>query len=446
MATVKEIEKNKVQIEFEISKELFDASVNKAYQKNKNKLQVPGFRKGHAPKAVLEKYYGEGLFFEDAFEEAFPDAYQAAVKELDLFVVSRPENVDIVSAEKDKPMVVTAQVYVKPEVELGDYKNVQVEYEDIPLSDEAIEKEIQSAREANARFEDVARSAALGDRVIIDYSGSVNGKKFEGGTAEGQPLDLGSGMFIPGFEDQLVGMNAGESKDIEVTFPEDYRETSLAGKPAIFAVTVNAVKEKIVPEANDDFAQDVSEFDTFEEYKADLTEKLKKKNEEQNRMRLESAIIEAIVKDCKVDIPVAMVENQIDSEIQEMTYNLAYQGMSMDQYLDYAGQTMEGLRAVLKNSAERRVKTQLVLEAIKNTEDIKATQEDMDAIFSEFAEAQKKNIEDLKKELDADSMEYIENRAAFEALGRYLISIAKVVAPQKAKETPETTQTEEKAE
>ena len=200
MATVKEIEKNKVQIEFEISPELLEASMNKAYQKNKGKFQVPGFRKGHAPKAVLEKYYGSNLFFEDAFEDAFPDAYQAAVKEQDLFVVSRPENVDIVSMEEGKPMVVTAQVYIKPEVELCDYQGVEVEYEDIPLSDEAVDKEIDEAREQNARFEDVEREAALGDRVILDYSGSVNGKKFDGGTAEGQPLDLGSGMFIPGFE------------------------------------------------------------------------------------------------------------------------------------------------------------------------------------------------------------------------------------------------------
>jgi trigger factor len=443
MATVKEIEKNKVQVEFEISKELFDASVTKVYQKNKGKFQVPGFRKGHAPRAVLEKYYGEGLFFEDAFEEAFPDAYQAAVKELDLFVVSRPENVDIVSAEADKPMVVTAQVYVKPEVELCDYKGVEVEYEEIPLSEEAIEQEIQSARESNARFEDVEREAALGDRVIIDYSGSVNGKKFEGGTAEGQPLDLGSGMFIPGFEEQLVGTKTGEAKNVEVTFPEDYREKTLAGKPAVFEVKVNAVKEKVVPEANDDFAQDVSEFDTFEEYKADVVEKLQKKNADQNRMRLESAIIEAIVKDCKVDIPVSMVETQIDNEIQEMAYNLAYQGMSMEQYLEYAGQTMEGLRGVLKNSSERRVKTQLVLEAIKNAENIKASEEDLNVIFGEFAEAQKKDVEDLKKELDADSMEYIENRAAFEALGRYLISIAKVVAPAKAEEAPKAAEEEQ---
>ncbi len=445
MATVKEIEKNKVQIEFEISPELLEASMNKAYQKNKGKFQVPGFRKGHAPKAVLEKYYGSNLFFEDAFEDAFPDAYQAAVKEQDLFVVSRPENVDIVSMEEGKPMVVTAQVYIKPEVELCDYQGVEVEYEDIPLSDEAVDKEIDEAREQNARFEDVEREAALGDRVILDYSGSVNGKKFDGGTAEGQPLDLGSGMFIPGFEEQLVGMKAGEAKDIEVTFPADYRETSLAGKPAVFAVKIDAVKQKIVPEANDEFAQDVSEFDTFDEYKADVKEKLQKKNEEQNKMRLESAIIEAIVKDCKVDIPAPMVETQIDNEIQEMAYNLAYQGMSMEQYLQYAGQTMEGLRGVLKNSCERRVKTQLVLEAIKNKENIKATDEDLNAIFGEFAEAQNKDVEDLKKELDADSLEYIENRAAFDALGRYLISIAKVKAPEK-KEEPALAEEAEKAE
>ena len=435
MATVKVIEKNKVQVEFEISAELFSACENKAYQKNKGKLQVPGFRKGHAPKAVLEKHYGEGLFFEEAFEEAFPEAYMAAVKELDLFVVSRPENVDIVSAKAGEAMVVTAQVYVKPEVELCDYAaGVEVEYEEIALTDEAVENDVKAALEANARYEDVERAAAMGDRVIIDYSGTVDGVKFDGGTAEAQPLDLGSNMFIPGFEDGVVGMNVGETKDIEVTFPAEYHEASLAGKAAVFAVTVNAIKEKIVPEANDEFAQDVSEFDTFEEYKADLKEKLQKRNEEQNTMRLQSAIIEKIVSECKVEIPASMVETQIDQELNEMAYNLMYQGMTMEQYFQFTGQTEASLREMLKNSSERRVKTQLVLDAIKEKEAIKATDEDLNEVFGEFAEAQKKSIEDLKKELDADSMEYIENRAAFSALGRYLVSIAKVVAPAKAEE------------
>ena len=443
MATFKEIGKNKVQIDFEIEREKFNESMNKSYLKNRGRYQVPGFRKGKAPRTVLEKYYGEGLFLEDAFDDAFPEAYQNAVKELDLFVVSRPENVDIVSMEEGENLKITAEVYIKPEVELGSYKDIEVEYEDIPLAEDAITREIDAARESNARFESVERAVENGDRVILDYSGSVDGKKFEGGTAEAQTLDIGSNTFIPGFEEQLVGMKKDEQKDIEVTFPEEYHEKSLAGKPAVFAIKINDVKEKIVPEADDDFAQDVSEFDTFEEYRKDVEEKLIKQNAEQNKMRLESAIIEKIVADSNVDIPAPMVETQIDNEIQEMSYNLAYQGITMDDYLKYVGQTMDGLRNSVRNAAEHRVKTQLVLDAIKDKEQIKAGEEELNDLFKEFADAQKKTVEEIKKDLDADSMEYIENRAAFDALGNYLIKNAKTVAPKKEEEKKEEEASEE---
>ncbi|MBR3296118.1 MAG: trigger factor [Clostridia bacterium] len=443
MATFKEIGKNKVQIDFEIEREKFNESMNKSYLKNRGRYQVPGFRKGKAPRTVLEKYYGEGLFLEDAFDDAFPEAYQNAVKELDLFVVSRPENVDIVSMEEGENLKITAEVYIKPEVELGSYKDIEVEYEDIPLAEDAITREIDAARESNARFESVERAVENGDRVILDYSGSVDGKKFEGGTAEAQTLDIGSNTFIPGFEEQLVGMKKDEQKDIEVTFPEEYHEKSLAGKPAVFAIKINDVKEKIIPEADDDFAQDVSEFDTFEEYRKDVEEKLIKQNAEQNKMRLESAIIEKIVADSNVDIPAPMVETQIDNEIQEMSYNLAYQGITMDDYLKYVGQTMDGLRNSVRNAAEHRVKTQLVLDAIKDKEQIKAGEEELNDLFKEFADAQKKTVEEIKKDLDADSMEYIENRAAFDALGNYLIKNAKTVAPKKEEEKKEEEASEE---
>ena len=443
MATFKEIGKNKVQIDFEIEREKFNESMNKSYLKNRGRYQVPGFRKGKAPRTVLEKYYGEGLFLEDAFDDAFPEAYQNAVKELDLFVVSRPENVDIVSMEEGENLKITAEVYIKPEVELGSYKDIEVEYEDIPLAEDAITREIDAARESNARFESVERAVENGDRVILDYSGSVDGKKFEGGTAEAQTLDIGSNTVIPGFEEQLVGMKKDEQKDIEVTFPEEYHEKSLAGKPAVFAIKINDVKEKIIPEADDDFAQDVSEFDTFEEYRKDVEEKLIKQNAEQNKMRLESAIIEKIVADSNVDIPAPMVETQIDNEIQEMSYNLAYQGITMDDYLKYVGQTMDGLRNSVRNAAEHRVKTQLVLDAIKDKEQIKAGEEELNDLFKEFADAQKKTVEEIKKDLDADSMEYIENRAAFDALGNYLIKNAKTVAPKKEEEKKEEEASEE---
>ena len=434
MATFKEIDKNKVQIEFELDREKFNEALNSAYLKNRGKYQVPGFRKGKAPKAVLERYYGEGLFFEDAFDEAFPDAYQEVVKELELDVVSRPENVDLVSMEEGENIKLTAEVYIRPEVELGAYKDIEVEFADVPLSEDAVENEIWAARENNARFESVDREIQEGDRVILDYSGSVDGVKFEGGTAEAQTLDIGSRTFIEGFEDQLIGMKKDEEGTINVTFPEQYHEESLAGKPAVFEVKINDIKEKILPEEDDDFAQDVSEFDTFEEYKADVAEKLKKQNEDQNKMRLESAIIEKIVADSEVEIPAPMVETQIDNELYEMEYNLAYQGISMDDYLKYVGQTRDDLRETVRDMAERRVKTQLVLDAITKKENIEATEEDLDGIFKEFADEQNKTIEEIKNQIDDDTMEYVKSRAGFDALSRFLIENTTTVAPKEEEE------------
>lgn len=252
------------------------------------------------------------MFFEDTFEIAFPDAYSAALDEKDVFAVSRPENVDIISMEEGKPMVVKAELYVKPEVELGDYRNVSIEFEGKKVLAKDVKAEVEKVIEQNARFEEVERPAKNGDKVVLDYSGSVDGKKFDGGTAEGQTLDLGSGAFIPGFEEQLVGMRAGEEKDIHVTFPEQYHAKELAGKPAVFSVKLVSVKEKQLPKADDEFAQDVSEFDTFEEYQADLKEKLKKRVEAQNKRELENAILEKIVEQSSVDIPACMIDTQID--------------------------------------------------------------------------------------------------------------------------------------
>ncbi|MGI6663955.1 MAG: trigger factor [Christensenellaceae bacterium] len=430
MASVKELGNNKVKVEFEISQDALKEATEKAFQKSRGKYAVPGFRKGKAPRAVIERYYGEGLFFEEAFDLAFPDSYRAAIDELDLFVVSQPEMLEIISMEQNEPIRLSIEVYVKPEVELGKYKGEEVVFAPEKLAKDAVAMEIDSVLERNARYVDVERAAKDGDRVILDYSGSVDGIKFDGGTAEGQTLDLGSGMFIPGFEEQVVGMNVGDEKKITVTFPEEYHEPSLAGKEAIFEVKLGAIKEKELPEANDEFAQDVSEFDTFEEYKADLQKKLEEQNETQNKNRLESAVVETIVADSKVEIPEAMVESQIDNQLQEMTYSLMYQGMSMEQYLQYTGMSMEDMRAQLKEPSETRVKTQLVLEAIKEKEGIKASEEELDKTLEEYATMQNKTLEEYKKEVKPEEMEYLQNRSDFEALGNYLVAQAKVVAPK----------------
>lgn len=446
MANVKELEKNKIELEFEISQDLLKQASLKAYNKNKGKINVPGFRKGHAPKAVIEQFYGKNVFFEDAFEIAFPDAYGAALEEKEIFAVSRPENVDIISMEEGKPMVVKAELYVKPEVELGDYKNVAVEFEGKKVLAKDVKAEVEKVIEQNARFEEVDRAAKNGDKVVLDYSGSVDGVKFEGGTAEGQTLDLGSGTFIPGFEEQVVGLKAGEEKEIEVTFPEQYHAKELAGKPAVFAIKLVSVKEKQLPKADDEFAQDISEFDTFEEYQADLKEKLKKRVEDQNKRELENVILGKIVEESKVDIPACMIDNQIDSQIQEMSYSLMYQGLNMQQYLEYTGLTMDKMREQARPGAESAVKAQLVLEAIKNQEQIKADEQAVDKSIASFAEMQNKTFEDFKKEIKPEELEYITERADYDALIEFLVKNAKVTKPAKKAAAKKEEKAEEKTE
>ena len=298
--------------------------------------------------------------------------------------------------------------------------------------------------EQNARFEEVDRPAKNGDKVVLDYSGSVDGVKFEGGTAEGQTLDLGSGTFIPGFEEQVVGLKAGEEKEIEVTFPEQYHAKELAGKPAVFAIKLVSVKEKQLPKADDEFAQDISEFDTFEEYQADLKEKLKKRVEDQNKRELENVILGKIVEESKVDIPACMIDNQIDSQIQEMSYSLMYQGLNMQQYLEYTGLTMDKMREQARPGAESTVKAQLVLEAIKNQEQIKADEQAVDKSIASFAEMQNKTFEDFKKEIKPEELEYITERADYDALIEFLVKNAKVTKPAKKTAAKKSEKAEEK--
>lgn len=423
MATVKELEKNKVQIEFEIAPEAFSEARQKAYQKNKGKFTVPGFRKGHAPKSVIEKFYGEGIFFEDAFDIAFPDAYEKAVEELNLLPVSRPENVDIASFE---PLTIKADLYVKPEVTLGTYKGVEATFTERVVTEEDVQKELERLREQNARFVDVERAAAMGDKVVLDYSGSVDGEKFEGGTAEAQQLDLGSGMFIPGFEEQIVGMKAGDEKNIEVTFPEEYHAENLAGKPAVFEIKLGAVKEKQLPELDDDFAQDVSEFDTLEEYKADLRAKQEERCAQENKYAKEDAVVKAIVDAAQVDIPQCMVDTQIDRQMQELQYSLLYQGLNLEQYYQYTGTTPEAMREQYAPIALDRVKSQLVLQAVMEAEKCEPTDEEIDALIEQSAKNAGKELEEYKQGMKADQVEYIKERAAYDKLISMLVDAAKI--------------------
>ena len=423
MSKIKELEKNKLQVEFEISADAISKAKVEAYNKNKGKYMVPGFRKGHAPKGMIEKYYGEGVFFEDAFEIAFPDANSAALSENEISAVSRPENVDILSFE---PLTVTAEVWTKPEVKLGEYKNLEVEIPAFEVTDEAVDKAIDEVRQKNASYVNVERAAENGDIVIIDYSGAVDGVKFEGGTAESQQLELGSNTFIPGFEDQVVGMKAEETKDINVTFPEQYHAKDLAGKDAVFTVTVHEVKEKQLPELDDEFAVDVSEFDTFDEYKADVKAKMIDEHAEIDKRNIENAVIKAAADNAEIDIPQCMIEQQIDYKLQETEYSLMYQGIDMNTYLNYIGTTVDKLREDFRASAQDTVRSQLTLEAIMKAENVEVDASDIDKQIKERAEQQKKTVEEVKADMSDDMLEYIKDRVRFDKVVDILTSSAKV--------------------
>ena len=356
---------------------------------------------------MVEKYYGAGVFFDDAFNEVFPEFYEAAVKEHSLEPVSRPD-VDIKDILDDKSIVLTVTVDLKPEVVLGKYKGIKIKKNEYNVSDEDIEREVQTARERAGRMISVEdRPVKEGDSIKLDYSGSVDGVKFPGGTAENQTLVIGSGSFIPGFEEQLIGMNIGEEKDINVKFPDDYHAEDLKGKDAVFTVKVNAIEEKQLPEADDEFAKDVSEFDTLEEYKADIAKRLKEQNDRRAQNEYENALLDKICEEAQVDIPDSMIERQIDYHLRDMEMRMSYQGLKMSDYLAYTGMTVAQLREMYREDARKTVKQQLVLEAIKKAENIEADQEGIDKEIARYAEMFKKDAEEYKKELKPDELEYI---------------------------------------
>ena len=435
MSKVENVDVNKVKFEVNVSKEDFAAALQKVYLKNRGKFSLQGFRKGKVPRPVIEQYYGEGVFFEDAFEAVFPDSYTDTVKELDIVPVSRPD-VDIVKIGKEEGVVYTAEVFVKPEVELGDYIGVKAEDVKIEVKDEQVDAEVQRAAEQNVRWVDVDRAAKDGDKVIIDYSGSVDGEKFDGGTAENQPLDLGSGSFIPGFEEQVVGMKKEEDKDITVTLPEQYQAEHLAGKEAVFAVKLHDVKEKEMPEVDDEFAQDVSEFDTLDEYKASIREKLEKTAKEQADQGVKTNVIAEVVKTAKVDLPECMVDNQIDQQIQQIEYSLMYQGMKLEDYLKMTGGSMEALRKDYYEPAKSQVISQLVVEAIQKKESIEATDDQVEEEIKQRAERYNKEVEEYRKALSDDELGYMKDNLAYDNTVSFLVENAKLTAPKKKAKKP----------
>ncbi|MFR8383942.1 MAG: trigger factor, partial [Clostridium sp.] len=359
---VEKLEKNMAKLTVEVSAEDFKAAIKKAFNKNKNRFAIPGFRKGKAPQAMIEKMYGEGVFYEDAADEAINASYAEAMKESGLDIVSRPE-VTIEKIGKDEPFVYSALVAVKPEVTLGQYKGVEVEKADASVSAEDVEAELKKVQEQNARLLTVEdRGVEDGDQTVIDFEGFVDGKGFEGGKAEDYPLTIGSHSFIDTFEEQLIGKKIGEECEVNVTFPTEYHAADLAGKPATFKVTVKEIKVKELPELNDEFASEVSEFDTLDEYKKDVEKKLAEKKEIEANSKNEDAVVAKVVENASMEIPDKMIDAQAENMVQDMARRMQSQGLSLDMYLKYTGMTVEQMKEQSRTDAEKRIRTRLVLE------------------------------------------------------------------------------------
>lgn len=405
-ATVEKLSSNQVKLTVTVSAQDFEQAMNAAYGKLKGRLTVPGFRKGKAPRKIIENYYGAGVLVEEAFNTVLPDSYDKAVEETGIKPVAQPE-IDLETIGAGEDCVYTATVYVRPEVTLGQYKGIAVPAAKWEVKPEQVQAEIDRAAERVSRMVEVTdRAAQNGDTTNINYAGSVDGVAFAGGTAENQNLVLGSGMFIPGFEDQVVGMNIGEERDINVTFPEEYQAKELAGKAAVFHVKLNSISYKEMPEINDDFAKDVSEFDTLDEYKADIEKRIGEQEKNAAEQDRTDKIIEKVCENATVDIPQPMVERAIDQRVNEMNMRMSYQGLKMEDFLKYTGQTMEQLRLSYADAARKQVLAEVVLDAIRAAEGIDATAEEVDAEIAKYAESAEKSVEDIKATLSAGDMEY----------------------------------------
>lgn len=431
------IDKNRVKLTIEIDKDAFADAVMKAYKKNVKKIAIPGFRKGKAPKAIIERYYGEGVFYEDAVNFVCPDAYEFAVKEADIEPVDRPE-IDIETIGEGKDLVITAEVTVKPEVELGDYMGVSAEKKNYRTKVADVDAQIKAAQDKNARMIDIDdRAVKKGDFTVIDFEGFVDGVPFEGGKATDHSLEIGSGQFIPGFEDQLIGAKIGEEKEINVTFPEEYHAEELKGKPAVFKVTVKSIQQKELPELNDDFAKDVSEFDTFDEYKQDVKAKLDKANADKTAAEFEGNVIKVVTDAAKVDIPQCMIDAKIEDLIRDFGYRLSSQGLSLDQYMKYTGATVDTFKEQFKDQAEEQVKTALVLGEIAKKENVEVTDEDVENEFKRMAEMYGMEVDKLKEYIKDGEKDSLKEELKIKKAVDKIVGAAKVKRAAKKKEENE---------
>ena len=433
MATIEKLEHDQVKLTIEIDADTFNAALQQAYVKNGKHYNIAGFRKGKAPRKVIESMYGEGVFFEDAFELCWGDAYDAALEENGLTAVDKP-TLDIEKIGKDEGVVFTAVVQLKPTVKLGAYKGIEVEQPTYTVEDAAVNAEIEKEREKNARFVDVERAVENGDRVVIDYSGSVDGVQFDGGTAEEQTLVIGSNTFIPGFEEQLIGMNVGEERDITVTFPEEYHAENLAGKEAVFHIKLHNVQFKELPELDDEFAKDVSEFDTLAELIADKRKKMEEQAAKNEKIAIENIALKTVCDNAEVEVPECMTERQANYMLRDMGYRLQMSGISLEDYCRYVGTDLNALKASYHDEAASRVKMQLVIEAVGKAENVTCTDEEIAEVIKEYAENNDMPVEEFEKQISDDDREFLSDRKIAEKTVALIVDNVKLVPAKKTEE------------
>ncbi|MCL1793513.1 MAG: trigger factor [Oscillospiraceae bacterium] len=423
-------EKNTALLEIEIDKELFAETVTKIYRSKAPNLSVPGFRKGKAPRIIVEKMYGKGLFYEEALSELLPDAVEQALAESKINPVSKPE-IDVKSID-DNGVFVTAKYTVKPEVEIKEYKGLEAQKAIVAVSEEDIDSEIAAAQKRNARSLDITdRPAQMGDEANIDFEGFVDGVPFEGGKGEGHKLKLGSGQFVEGFEEQVAGKNIGDEFEVSVTFPEDYQSEDVKGKDAIFKVRLNSIRFEELPEIDDEFVKDVSEFNTLEQYRADVGEKIKERYDKQADYVLEGRLIDSLLANFESDIPDIMIQNEIDNRIQDQAYRMQSQGIEMEQYMKYIGITPEMMRAQFAAGAEKQIKTMLALEKVAALENIEASEDEIEAEYDKMAETYKLEKEAVKERADAN---LLKNEIAARKTVQFLKENANIAEVEKSSE------------
>ncbi len=422
---VEKLEKNMAKLTIEVSAEELDKAIDAAYQKNKNRISVPGFRKGKAPRKMVEQLYGKEIFYEDAANELIPESYEKALDECEEDIVSAPK-VKVVQIEEGKPFIYTAEVALKPEVTLGKYKGVKVDKADLEVTEAEVDAQIAREQESNARTISVTdRAVKDGDMTVIDFEGFVDGVAFEGGKGENYPLTIGSGAFIPGFEEALIGAVIDEEKDVNVTFPEDYQAKELAGKPAVFKCVVKEIKEKELPELDDEFASEVSEFDTMAEYREDVKKKLGEKKAEEAKEAKEEAVVEAIIADAQMEIPDAMVETQQRQMVDEFAQRLQYQGLSMEQYMQFTGLTPAAMLEQVKPQALLKIQSRLVMEAVAAAENMEASEEEIEEEIGKMAEAYQMETDKVKELLGENGKKQVKEDICIRKAVDFVVENAK---------------------